>query len=371
MKKWLPAAAFAFLLAAGSVPARAGLTIIPTFGPRIRQMRDASAIEASIDQAIATLDSYISNPITVKIFFGYSSTGLGSSLTATGNLAYSTYLSDLENNPNPSADDQTALASLPPGPNTGINNNSYVALSAALFTALGHPIKARALLAETGGFDSVIALNLGIMNISRSGPQNPNDYDLESVATHEMDEALGIGGDGSALYQPGNIEPANLPSTGIGPLDLYRYSAPGVRSFTYDPNATAYFSIDGGVKRLVAFNQDGAGGADFGDWASAKPQVQDAFGTPGTAPNIGPNELIALDVVGYTLTTSGLSTEAVTPAIVTAQDIPFQSIPEPQPVLSILLAFTFLPIIRGPYFKSLCKKIAVPTIRQVTSSPIR
>ena len=60
---------------------------------------------------------------------------------------------------------------------------------------------------------------------------------------------------------------------------------------------------------IVYFNQNGGG--DFHDWASsidvftpgtvvAAPQVQDAFATPGTAPNLGPAELTALrDEIGY------------------------------------------------------------------------
>ncbi len=52
-------------------------------------------------------------------------------------------------------------------------------------------------------------------------------------------------------------------------------------------------------------------GSDFGDWGNGTnpaagygnnpPQVQDAFGAPGKAPDLGANELIALDVIGYTL----------------------------------------------------------------------
>ena len=74
-----------------------------------------------------------------------------------------------------------------------------------------------------------------------------------------------------------------------------------MRSLTTNSSATAYFSIDGGVTDLVNFNQ--TAGADYADWASSgTPQVQDAFGTPGTTNvNVGTNELTALDVIGYNL----------------------------------------------------------------------
>ena len=95
------------------------------------------------------------------------------------------------------------------------------------------------------------------MNLSRTGPQDSIDYDLQSVAMHEIDEVLGIGGAGS-----------RLPTTNssLGPLDLFLYSAVGVRSFTTSSSATAYFSINGGTNDLVNFNQ--TAGADYGDWAS-------------------------------------------------------------------------------------------------------
>jgi len=37
--------------------------------------------------------------------------------------------------------------------------------------------------------------------------------------------------------------------------------------------------------------------------------VQDAFGTPGAQLNLGSNELIALDVIGWNLTSAGQSLE--------------------------------------------------------------
>jgi hypothetical protein len=90
--------------------------------------------------------------------------------------------------------------------------------------------------------------------------------------------------------------------------DLYRYSAPGVRSFSIVDTTSpyAYFSINGGNTVLSYFNQT-SGGSDYGDWLSDPihagygPQVQDAFGYPGPNPALGVNELTALNVIGYNL----------------------------------------------------------------------
>jgi hypothetical protein len=209
---------------------------------------------------------------------------------------------------------------LPTGPNTGINNATQVLLTVANLATLGDTTDATNLVNGNGGFNSVISLNTSIMNASPSNT-NPNNYALQSVAAHEIDEVLGIGGNGSTLYQPRATVPA-LP-TDISGLDLFRYSAPGVRSFTYDPTATAYFSVDGGKTNLVSFNQAGAGGSDFGDWGnhSGGPQVQDAFGSPGVAAlNLGPNELKGLNVIGYDLTAAGLTAAGITSAVPEAEE---------------------------------------------------
>jgi hypothetical protein len=151
--------------------------------------------------------------------------------------------------------------------------------------------------------DSTVTLNTSICNLTRPDT-NPNNFDLLQVVLHEMDEVLG---GGSAL--DGLAQNAPPPAT-IAPLDLYRYAAPAVRSFsTHAPTGAAsqaYFSIDGGITDLVNFNQKATG--DFGDWYSYPygastppgPEIQDAFATPGAMPNLG-MELTRLDVLGFTL----------------------------------------------------------------------
>jgi hypothetical protein len=128
------------------------------------------------------------------------------------------------------------------------------------------------------------------MNLSRPDA-DPSKYDLFTVVSHEIDEALGIG---SMLNQiSAGTADVNAP---VFAEDLFRYDQNGNRSYTISPTAQAWFSIDG-TTLLVPFNQSG-GGADFNDWASGTPLIQNAFGTPGAAPNLGV-ELTALDVLGY------------------------------------------------------------------------
>jgi hypothetical protein len=293
----------AFLLFGFAAPAHANLLITPTFDSSITSDPNAAAIEAGINAAISRVEGDILNPVTVNITFQEGS-GLGGSSTFIGSLAYSTYVNALKNNQILSANDNTAIASLPASPSAVNGNaNANVVMSLPLLRALGFSVNP-----PPGNPDSTITLNTSIMNLSRTGPQNSGFYDIQAVAGHEMDEVLGAGGAGSEIAQSGN---------NIGPLDLFRYTAAGVRSFTVSTTAAPYFSIDGGTTDLVHFNQAG-GGSDYADWGdgvspadgsgNSPPQIQDAFGTPGVDVNIGTNELTSLDVIGWNLVPEPAST---------------------------------------------------------------
>jgi hypothetical protein len=305
MAKFLPAGVAVLLI--GICPmSRAQLVIDGSFGNSITSLTDASTIEATIDAGIAQLESAIATPITVNIDFEDDTTiSLGASNTYYNYLPYSQYLTDLKNLPDHSAIQNTAWASLPVQTDNPVNGNAYLEMSLPLLRAIGE-----SQLGDNSGtpndLDSTISLNIPEMNVSRSGTQNANDYDLEAVAMHEMDEVLGIGGEGSSLNDSGTGS-----TTGpVGVLDLYRYSAANTLSHNKTANTVAYFSINSGTSSIVYFNQAGHS-SDFGDWgdgvtpADSEPTnpayVQDAFSDPGVDINLGTPELTAFNVVGYEL----------------------------------------------------------------------
>lgn len=138
----------------------------------------------------------------------------------------------------------------------------------------------------TTEWDAMIDLNLSLLNYTRTSI-DPDKYDLQSVAMHEINEVLG-----TTSQLPGN-------TADIASMDLFRYDSSGNRSFTTTGD-DAYFSIDG-TTLLARFNQDRAG--DFGDFWSLGGhtyQLQDAFATPGVYADMNV-ETVMLDVVGYTL----------------------------------------------------------------------
>ncbi len=312
----IAAAAFATAALAGvagmAAPAHA-LTIVPTFDSTFTSYSpsNTAAYEADVNNAITAIDSYIANPVTVNIDFANMSSGLGQSSTYYNPLSYSTYVSNLDSNATPSSFQTTANSTLPGNNPVPGNTSSNVDITLPLLRALGHNN-----LGNPGSNpDSTISLNLSDMNLNRTSTQNTNKYDLQAVAAHEIDEVLGIGGSGSNL----STSTSSNTTGDIRPLDLFRYSANGVRSYNPSNTVSSYFSINGGQSNLVYFNQNGGSdGSDFGDWGNGvvpaeaqpnhPPQVQDAYGDPGIAgPNLGPNELIALNVVGWNLTSAGLA----------------------------------------------------------------
>jgi hypothetical protein len=311
------AAGFAF----GVALAHAGsITINPTFDTSIATDPGAAGIESAIHGAINAIEGAITSPnnLTVSIYFTEMGGGLGESLTTEYLPNYFQYynaLAAIANQPN----QVTALASLGTAPSSAssgnpVNNNTGVVITSAEGRNLGFGtaggITPNTDIDDAGGggtFDAEIALNTSITFPPQ--PDNNSNYGLQAVANHEIDEVLGIGGTGSTLNGTGSL-------TGpVGDLDLYRYSASGVRSYS-NTNTTvplSYFSIDGGATVLSYFTQ--TTGADFADWFSNctsatlcqpdglpdgfSPQLQDAFGEPGTNPALGPNEITAFNSIGY------------------------------------------------------------------------
>ena len=273
--------------------ASAQFSIVATFDDATLTGQDKTDFEASINSAIQVYDSLITTPVTVNITFkADENVGLGQSSTYITTINYSQYLTDLAARAT-SSYDSTALAHLPVQANNPVNGNAQMTLTLANLRALGET----ALGNNNGGSDSTISLKTSLMNLSRTGTQNPNKYDLVATVEHEIDEVLGFG---SALNGISNGSPT--PTTAISPLDLFRYTSGGVRSFDTISSTQAYFSIDG-TTLLTRFNQDSSG--DYQDfYTGPTPQVQDAFGTPGGVQNLGTNEKIGLDVLGYTLATT-------------------------------------------------------------------
>jgi hypothetical protein len=334
------------------------LDIVPTFAANITSDPNAAIIMDSINRVIAAYESAISDNITINITFQEGG-GLGGSSTFYNTVSYSAYRAALASHAT-SADDTTALASLPnsatrpvdgtstqtgtlingsntvaglsetrslavgqgvtgtgiPGGTTiasivngttiTLNNNATTSGTSTLTFQSNNNVNLKTALIRALGLsggsvatDSTITLNTAICNLSRTGAQDPAKYDLMAVTAHEIDEAIGYG---SAL--DGLLNGDGHRAT-ISADDLFRYDQAGARSYDTNAATQAFFSIDGGATQLARFNQFSQQSqvGDFGDWFSTgphTPQVQDAFGTAGATQNLGV-EIRRLDVLGYAL----------------------------------------------------------------------
>lgn len=277
--------------------AKASITFNATYDSSL-----TAADQLAIGNALAVISASISSPnnVTDNLFFSSMSSGLGESITSEYNISYDAYYNALlavATTPTQLA----AIASLGTAPTSSsspnpVDGSTQVTVTSTEGRNLGFSTAGGVL----GTYDSEILLNTSIT----SPPASPSgsNYSLESVAMHEIDESLGIGGTGSTLTGSGGL-------TGpVGDLDLFRYSAPGVRSYSNNAANQPYLSFDGGNTVVSYFNQ--VAGADFADWQSDPDaagfpvQVQDAFATPGTNPTLGPNELTAFGLVGYQMTST-------------------------------------------------------------------
>jgi hypothetical protein len=153
----------------------------------------------------------------------------------------------------------------------------------------------------------------GVVTLTTSSTLNygttpvAGEYSAIDAMEHEIDEILGGGGQGSVLNEVADCASGSPPSYcsannnfsgDLGVLDLYRYSAPGVPSFTTSGSATSYLSVDGGAIDIVGFNQSSNG--DYGDFSTCD-NVQSAASCPGlVAPyDTGAPEYQMMESIGY------------------------------------------------------------------------
>ena len=301
-----------FVLLEFGVPGKANLIITPIFDSSITRDVNASGIESTINAAIGFFESTYSNPIDVIIEFqegsalGYNQEGF----VYTENY-YTFYNALVAENAN-----TAAIAGLnQSGGNSWLNpvtGSMVISVKSANMRALGlgggplcNVIRGPALLTcsnVSGGpnaIDGIVSLNTAITYPPQ--PDSSSEYSLLAVTEHEIDEVLGLG---SAL--PLTMSGTASATTPM-PSDLFRYNASGTRaSLTVNcaaPAIPVYFSYSGATD-LDQFNNSCNGG-DFGNWqsnplpAGARPEVQDAFSTPGARPAYGPNEIAAMTAIGY------------------------------------------------------------------------
>ena len=284
-----------------------------------------SQAEAGFLRATALWQSFLGDTVNIRLDVGFSSLGpgiLGSTGSTSKVVSYAAVRAALTADQS-SSDDATAVASLSAGSslafftnnsagtrvfdNDGSANNTYLDVTTADLKALGITIDANGQPVDTGAADGSIRFSSDFnWDFDPSDGINPGAIDFVGVAFHEIGHALGFvsGVDTVDYYSGGpggriNLNPYAIFST----LDLFRYSAAGVRDLSY--GGTKYFSLNGGATNLALFSTgdfqgDGNQASHWKDGLGIG--IMDPTSVPaGQANVITARDIQALDVIGWNL----------------------------------------------------------------------
>jgi len=253
-----------------------GLVFENTYEPGV-----TDAYRAAILTAETYLQQHFANSVVVKadwVFDTVDANFAAQNGFEAGTLSYAAFKTALQTHAT-TADDQLAIAGLPLFDPSG---GAGILIPSAMARALGF---------DTGDVGNDIQITLGSADVWSFGD------DAVGAILHELTE--GMMGRVAAL---GHDELGAF----FAPLDLFRFTATGVRDYTGGTDGTlTYFGIDAAhVNTAFQFHNalDLTGkndGQDFGDWDAT---VGDAFGGGGGGAfnQVSPTDLQVLDVIGWT-----------------------------------------------------------------------
>ena len=243
-----------------------------------------AAFIAAVNYVVNYYDTLFTNNVTINLNVGYgevagqtlASNALGESYAPSyASESYSSVVNALKAEGAPGA---SALPSSSPLP-------GYLYMPQAEAQALG----LQSFVSTSYiGFSSSMPISYAA-NVTPAS----NQYYFIGAAEHEISEMMGR----TSLI---NDQP-----TYYTPMDLYRFTAPGVRdTAAAGSGSTAYFSVDNGVTNLGTWNNNASNG-DVGDWYPSGPAAggNDAFNdysSPGVINVVSANDITLMEALGWT-----------------------------------------------------------------------
>jgi hypothetical protein len=278
-------------------PAAANLTLDITYDfasdPSITLLQEQQ-VETAFNGVAAQFQNAITNPITVNVEVSIGTIdGASVPLPAsnvsgdfTTNVSMGTATTSFSNTIAALANTGAVLPTTDP---TGGSHLFFI--PQAEFKALG---LSTATFGPLLPFDGFIGFSSNLSEFSFAGTPGSLQYSFQAAAEHEIEEVLGRI---SSLNNGG--ADSNLVAF---PMDLFRYSSPGVTSFS--ENAAAYASTNGGVTDLGTFNSDPANTLDRSDWAtpnnSTSTDAQNTQLDTGETEGLSLSDEDVLEGLGYT-----------------------------------------------------------------------
>jgi hypothetical protein len=257
-----------------------------------------AGFQAGVQAAVQYLDSEFTNPITLTIDVGYGEIeGQSLGAGALGESEASQYVSEgygaLRN---------ALLAEGAPGSATLPASSP---LSGTLYMSQAEA-KALGLPQNNDPIDGYVGFSSspGIFSYANGTTPPSNEYYFIGVVEHEITEDMG------------RVSLLDDQPHDYAPLDLFRYSSPGVRDLrTGGSGSTAYFSIDSGNTNLGSWNNNPNNG-DLADWYPSGPATggDDAFNdqsSPGVVNAVSTDDITLMEALGWTRTPSGTVSIAV------------------------------------------------------------
>jgi len=251
--------------------------------------RAPAAFVTDVERVADFFTSHFNNATTITINVGYGEvagynigrTALGESITNYKTASSYTALANAFNATSIQDDANFARALLPTTDPISGKHTYWVT------TAEG---KAIGLLPASSSVDGYIGLSAAANTFDYDTSNGVTGYDFVGTVAHEISEVMG---------RQVNVGAKSQGVPGYMPLDLFHYSAEGVRVLS--GTIAGYFSIGGGKTDYAtkAFNTHS--NADFGDWAPGS--VADSFDASGGLNQVAPVtqvDYLAMEATGWT-----------------------------------------------------------------------